>query len=532
MKRELTDAQLYRRDFYSWMVGRYKLPSGKDYSFKGHEYLIDIAKRTWVPGDHVYIMKSAQCGASELAIGWTFWMQERGLDDWQGIAYLFPATEQLRDHIKARILPIMEQPRFAQHLKNQNLRYFRYFDRPVYFRAAQTRRDLISWSADAAVMDEFDEFGDPIAAVDTVSARFNHSKYKWMLGISTATYPDIGIDAAYGMSNQHHWFVDCDHCDNYFSPLQEVMTSNFESCVVRGEDEVVGFLCPHCNKLSQTNGAKGRWKLVNKGKEQRYGYAISRLFVGHANLEGLLNKYEEAHNLQEFYNSDLGIPYSPANARLSRSDLISHAIGDMQCHNGSSEPTFAGIDVGKTCYYLIANETQTKHKNVIAYGSCKFDDLPEILRKFNVINLVIDLRPEEQSVKNLIAGKRGWFASDYNASTSIDWWEVVRADAGKGNSVKVVKNHRTQTCDDLIQQIAVNSRWIFPGKVKSDNVFLKQMCALQRMEKTDKDTGEVKAFYGNGGRADHYFHAAAYLNLAFLVKRKSGFAQLGPTFHL
>lgn len=536
MKKDSKELEsLMRRDLYTWMTNRALLPNGKPYSFKGHEYMEQISKHSWVPGDHLYIMKSSQCGASEYAIDWMLWMQERNLPDWQGIGYLFPATEQLRDHIKARVQPIMEFPRFAKFLKSNNLRFFRYNNRPIYFRAAQTRRDLISWSADAAVMDEFDEFMDPIGIVDTVAARFNHSKYKWILGLSTPTYPDIGIDAAFSTSIQHHWFVECSECKDKFSPLQEVMTSNFESCVIRGEDGKAGFLCPHCGELTQTNGAPGEWRITNegKGKKQRYAYAISQLFVSHANLDALIDKYEDAHNMQEFYNSNLGIPYSPANAKISRGDLMDCAIGDTNNHLGSKEPTIAGIDIGKKCHYIIANQdNEAKDLNVIAYGTCTFDDLPELLRKFSVDTLVIDLRPEEQSVKNLIRGHRRWFASDYNTSNAIDWYDFTRADTGgKGGSIRVVKNHRTQTCDALIEAVSVRKRFIFPQQIKQDNQFIKQMCALQRMEKKDNDTGEIRAYYGNGGKADHYFHAAAYLFLASLVKRTAGFARPGPQFH-
>lgn len=528
---ELTKEELLRRDFYSWLKLRGKLSSGADYSFEGHEYLEEIAKHHWKPGDHLYLMKSAQCGATELAWDWVLFLQERELPGWQGIGFCFPATEQLRDHIKARINPIMEQPRFAQHLKSHNLRMMKYRDRPIYFRAAQTRRDLISWSADAVVMDEFDEWANPLGAVKTILARFGHSHYKWLWAQSTPKYPDIGIDAAYSMSNQHQWFVKCQKCEEAFSPLMEVMSSSFEVCVIRGEDGEVGFVCPHCHELTQTNGVPGEWRMVSEGRSQHYGYSISKLFVGHAKLSELLENFEDAHNIQEFYNSELGLAYSPANARLKRDDLINAATGDVNYAIGSKEPTFAGIDVGKKCHYFIGVPGEGKRKSIKAVGTCTFDELPEILRKFNVQTLVIDLRPYEQSVKTLIMGKRGWYASDYNASGSIDWYEFTKADAGKGRSIKVIKNHRTQTCDALIQDISVRKLWEFPQQVKNDNLLIKQMCALQRMEKVENDTGEIKAFYGNGGSADHYFHAAAYLLLAFLVKRNSGFATLGPNFH-
>ncbi len=527
---ELNDLQ--RRDFYSWMVQRYRLPNGNQYSFKGHEYLEQIAKHHWVPNDDIYIRKSSQCGASELAVGWTLWLPERNLPDWQANAYMFPATEQLRDHIKSRIMPILELPQFSGNIKQQNLRLIRYCNKPINFRAGQTRRDLIGWSSDAAVMDEFDEFADPIGAVPTVKARFNHSLYKWLFALSTPTYPDIGIDAAYSNSNRYHWHTQCDKCGKHFAPLLEVESDCFENWVVEAPiSKKVGFVCPHCGDLTQTNGAPGKWELIAKGKEQQYGYSISRLFVGHANLRELLDKFEDAHNMQEFYNSDLGLPYSPANSRLSRGDIITQAIGEGVSSLGKSEQVFCGVDIGKKCHWVVGKINENGYREILDYGICGFDDLSEIFRRFGVNTLVIDSRPYEHEVKKLIAGKRNWYASDYNTGKNLDWYETTKVDTGKGKTVRVLKNDRTQTADALIEHVSIKKNIIFPSKVKGDNRFIKQMCAMQRMEKSENDTGEIKAFYGNGNKPDHFFHACAYFLLATMLKRKSGLARLGIAFH-
>jgi hypothetical protein len=61
--------------------------------------------------------------------------------------------------------------------------------------------------------------------------------------------------------------------------------------------------------------------------------------------------------------------------------------------------------------------------------------------------------------------------------------------------------------------------FILPGSAKGDNLFLNQMCAPVRVEKTDKDTGDTKAIYGNGGKADHYFFALVYFLLACELRR-------------
>ena len=73
----LTEEQLLRTDFWYWIQKKWVLPSGKKYTFKGHEYLEQIAKHQWKRGDQVFIEKPSQVGASELAIAWPIWQNSR-----------------------------------------------------------------------------------------------------------------------------------------------------------------------------------------------------------------------------------------------------------------------------------------------------------------------------------------------------------------------------------------------------------------------------------------------------------------------
>jgi hypothetical protein len=57
-------------------------------------------------------------------------------------------------------------------LGNANLRFVSFNKKPIYFRSGQTRRELISIALDAAVIDEFDEFENPISVVPTLEMRF------------------------------------------------------------------------------------------------------------------------------------------------------------------------------------------------------------------------------------------------------------------------------------------------------------------------------------------------------------------------
>lgn len=517
---------LLRADFHSWMKARWVLPSGEKYSFKGHEYLEQIAKHNWKPGDQVFAMKPSQVGMSELGVGFCPWMNDRSLPSYQGIGYFFPARAQLQDHIKARFFPAFEhempESRYLNSkLGNANLRYVSFNKKPIYFRSGQTRREMISIALDAAVIDEFDEFENPISVVPTLEMRFQHSKYGYLLGMSTPTIPDTGIDQAFSLSNQYNWYIKCEKCHYEFAPLIEVKTVGIENTVVKSPiSGVIGFVCPHCHDLTRTNGTQGRWNLDEKKDNQKYAYGISRLFTAGHSLKKILDTYEESLNIQEFYNSVLGIAYAAANARLTRSAISELCNGPEKHFGQSEEHTWMGVDVGKKCHWVVGKPTSTGQKQIIAYGFCSFDELKLICARYNVKYCVIDLRPYEQEVKKFIGGNRSFMACDFNSGNQEDWYKLTKVDSETSDkSLRVIKADKTQCCDILIRELASKKSFILPGSTKADNMFMNQMCAPVRVDKTDKDTGDIKAVYGNGGRADHYFFAMVYFLLACQLKR-------------
>lgn len=522
----LTD--LVRNDFYSFLMKRYVLPTGADYSFKGFEYLIEIAKFKLKPFDQLFFKKPAQAGVSELLLAYLVWMNCRNLPNWKGSGYFFPARSQLQDHIKARFLPMFDYENDRSRalralLGQQNLRYISVNKKPIYFRSGQTRRELISIALDLAVIDEFDEFENPISVVPTLEARFGQSDYGFLIGASTPTYPEIGIDAAFALSNQYNWYIKCLRCGVDFSPLVEIKIRGFENSVAQMPiSKDVGFICPHCSDLTQTNGQPGRWILDEKKDNRKFAFGLSKLFTPRHNLKKLLDDYETSNNLQEFYNSNLGIAYASANARLQRSSLVEAANGPERQASGSLEQTWAGIDVGKKCHYVIGKPTENGQKQIIAYGACGFGELEGVCNRFNVKYCVIDLRPYEHEVKKFIGDKRGYMACDFNTGNQEDWYKIQTIDEDTlGRTQRIIKADKTQSCDILIQEIMTKKGFVFPSSIKGDNNFVLQMCAPVRMDRQNKDTGDIKAIYGNGGRQDHYFFACTYLMLAMQLKRKS-----------
>ncbi len=522
---KFTKDDLLRNDFYSWLKERYVLSDGSDYKFQGFDYLVEISKHKFKPFDQLFFEKPSQVGLSEWLIALIVWMNERNLPKWRGVGYFYPARAQLQDHIKARFLPMFdyETPKslaLRSKLGQQNLRYVSYNKKPIYFRSGQTRRELIGIPIDCAVIDEFDEFENPISVVPTIEARFGQSDYGFLVGASTPTIPEIGIDAAFALSNQYNWYVACQRCSKRFSPLAELKMRGFENCVVKDEAGLIGFSCPNCHDLTQTNGLPGEWVLDERKDNQKHAYGISRLFTPRHTLKKIYEEYEAALNPQEFYNSTLGIAYASANARLTRSSIVESSYGPEKHLPHSEDHTWAGIDVGKRCHWVVGKPSESGKKQILAYGACSFDELTFVCSRYNVKHLVIDLRPYEHEVKKFIGGKRNYMACDFNTGNQEDLYKILTIDEDTmGNTQRIIKADKTQLSDLLINEVAAKNNFVFPGSTRGDNLFINQMCAPVRMDKMNKDTGDIKAIYGNGGRADHYFYACSYFLLSLQLRR-------------
>jgi hypothetical protein len=185
------------------------------------------------------------------------------------------------------------------------------------------------------------------------------------------------------------------------------------------------------------------------------------------------------------------------------------------------------VDVGKKCHWIVGKIDADGYRKVLAYGACKFDDLYDIVRRYKVQHGVIDLRPYEQEAKRFVSSFRGLLACDFNTGSGGDWYTITRADEmTNGKTVSVIKADRTQSCDNVIREVATKKKIIFPGAVKADNNFLNQMIAPVRVDKEDRLTGEIKSIY-QSSKADHYFFAMVYMLLAMNVKRQIT-ARLGP----
>ena len=156
---------------------------------------------------------------------------------------------------------------------------------------------------------------------------FGHKKKIVMA--STPTVPKGNINVEFLSGSQHRYFVNCPHCTGafYFTFREEEKTGGIKWPDECRDDEgkwdleavkrQTSYQCPHCAEhIAQSNQrrmvSEGAWIATNpkaqKGVISFHIDTMSSLPWGEVAVL-FLTKKDKPGGLQDFYNSDLGLPY-------------------------------------------------------------------------------------------------------------------------------------------------------------------------------------------------------------------------------
>jgi len=212
----------------------------------------------------------------------------------------------------------------------------------VYFRGMRSKTDLKAVPGDGLVFDEVDEMIP--AHVELARKRLGHSALGWELYISTPTLPGYGIDKIFQASDQRHWHLKCPACGLWWC-LEELFLEHHGSAkdprgeiiFVQGEPGRENLVCVKCGTV--LDPARGQW-VAKHPDRPAHGYHLSKFFSdgGVSGRPGARMRDEAGGSAsrvadhefpKEFYNSELGLPYLPAEGGLTEQDLqaISGKLG-------------------------------------------------------------------------------------------------------------------------------------------------------------------------------------------------------------
>ena len=147
----------------------------------------------------------------------------------------------------------------------------------------------------------------------------------------------------------------------------------------------------------------------------------------------------------------------------------------------------------------------------------EFEELDEFMRKYDVWVCVVDGLPETKGAMAFAKRFRGrvWLAY-YNLSDSSQvhvFDENKQDEEGKKKKVLKVRINRTNACDQMIYNIE-NRITSFNQWHKDVPGFYEQMKAPKKVQEKNEKTGDIRYIYLEGNKADHYFHAEVYCDVA------------------
>ena len=486
--------------------------------FDEHKYLVDIYRDQF---PSIVFQKAAQMGISERLVSEAVWIADRlG----KNILYTFPTSSQLNDFVQARLDPVFAQSEYLSRItgilsaderrrknvdegdkvKKVGLKQIR--NAFLYLRGSQNQKQIITVDADVVILDERDRFiQDHVAYIDK---RTLHSTLRWRREASTPTFPGMGVSEAFQNSDQRVWMVKCNACF-----LEQELDFFFN--VDFDKKETVCKQChAHIDRLKQ-----GKWVALNPSNTEVHGYKLNGIYNPRRTIEELIDTYEKAKikgfsEMQQFYNQVLGQPYESEGQKVLMSDLNACKL-DYEIPVREHGRCYAGADVGEVINVIVSEPDGKDKLKYVYIGTVKdfqgaVDSLEYIMKRFKVVLLVVDIKPDTREVEGLIRMFPGKvFAADY-PNRKFDVQDYYVYDDIKSE----VYLDRTISLDYLVSDIQ-NGRIELPRNANFIQEFYEQMTSALRITEVNPRTGQPMPRWVPRG-PDHYFHAANYNRIASL----------------
>ncbi len=528
---------------YQWAC-KYRRIDGKPFSLARHRPFMQV-----YADDHAHkvIMKCAQVGASEMAVSCTLHALDVGAYYWGtgkrglNVAYLFPTGKALSDFSKERLSPTKDEHVHIAELFGggfDDITFKQAGESFLYLRSAYlasqgggrknnaAAEQLLSFPADMLILDEFDRMNS--AAVELARKRMRASVVKRELNISTPTVPGRGVHAAYALSDRHVWEVPCGSCGTYteldfFRDVQARKqgpghTATGYETWREWEREALAqadfmTVCPSCGGLLDRFGA-GRWTAQAPEVQTIRGYHLPALAFPMVDLRELaLHAVSDDPTVQEeFYRSDLGIPYAAEGAGIS--DAMLDDLPEPDAHADMSKGLVLGVDVGARFHYCATAGTLGKpdaSRTVVAMGSVNsWDELDRLLSRLKPRRTIIDAAPELHATKTFAESHKGVYRAYYTSDRSQKG-QLFRMDETEG----VVYINRTMAMDALYARIAGGLDTWAEGISRHGEVRAHLRAPQRSVIK--KDDGELVPVWTHTA-PDHLFHAALYAMVASQLK--------------
>jgi hypothetical protein len=403
-----------QRDFANWASTGHFTADREPISLEVWRYLRPIYEA--VPanpaGLDLVIMKSAQGGASTLALLWTLWLMLRERCQ---IAYFLPTASLALNFSRDRFIRLArDNPQIhrlmgdpgsphASRIVDEGSASVRRIQQSIaYFTHTTGRVTTEALPLDALIFDEVQEM--LLTDVEKAQERLSASALHAILRASTANFAGSDVHYFYERSDQREFYTQCgcpegtvlaDAWDPRTGPL----------CIDRGNGSTPGiprdwfYVCPRCRTIIADPQA-GEFRARNPSAP-RIGFHFPQMLSPRQTPTRIMTKWESRVDTKNFYNRVLGRPYAdPDTVPVTEKHLDAAQNLDLiwgPVPKRTADRVFMGIDqMGQENYVVVkarvGNRMRLLHLEIIQ------DDSPwrrcaELMRIYRVRYAVAESLP-------------------------------------------------------------------------------------------------------------------------------------------
>ena len=455
----------------------------------------------------------------------------------ESVLYLLPTkTPDATDFSSTRFDPALEM---SPHLENmfsdvKNVGTKRAGSAVLYIRGSNSRAGLKSIPVSVIIFDEFDEMNQDNIHLARERLSGQMHKQEWM--ISTPTLPGFGINEQFLLSTQDHFMFPCPACGKRIELLHENLVITADD-ILDKNIKLSYIKCLECNnpltnpeENADTEEAQiafaerkaamlvdAKWESRQESDirgfyiNQLYSPTVTPLELAQEYLRSLTNKSAE----QEYHNSKMGDAHEVEGARISGEMIDACMNKHRDKLDTPIENTIMtmGVDVGRWLHYEITSYTVRRmgrdvnvmsDARVVAVDKvAEFNELDFLMRKYQILQCVIDANPERRKATE--------FAKRFPGFVKICFY--AKGISGKAMGIDEsefkISVDRTSWLDMALGRFHTGSIQLYQNIGQE---YQKHLQNIARVYKEDNDGNQVGSYIKNGD--DHFAHARTYSEIA------------------
>jgi hypothetical protein len=525
-----------------WIVDntRHPLDSTKNWSFKGHEYQIEILK---TDAEYLSVIKAAQTGMSELAV--RLMLALASLYQARNFMYILPSLQFARRFAMTRVDPVIEHsPQLSREVSKDvdSSEIKRLADSFIYFAGAQKAGQAISVPSKGLVMDEVDFCIQSVLTSFYSRLQHNDMGDSIITRFSTPTLPGYGISEMTEAGSMGVYMVWHEVCGQWVvvDPLQDIALPGWEKDTLiefskqdlddpRLKLDQAYVRCPHCSKpISQDNmvdPAKRAWVHKYPDRVEKSFY-VSPLDVPSINTpEKVLRNVKNYTRHVDWINFGLGKAFEDAENSVVIAQVKKAAVvSPVPPGAGGVSGAVMGSDVGKVSH-LLTGVRSGEYMDILWPERVRQDGSDtlvstwkERMGQYQVSKAVVDAGPDISAPQKLIqesAWGQAWAC--YFTRGSKTKLENISLDEEQ----QVISAARTAVIDSVVKKLNAGKIRL-PANHPETELMLKHFATMKRATRVSETTGDMIQHWTSTSPENHYFFALVYLMIADEMANEGG----------